>query len=88
LLELLNARDIAALRSLFPDERYDVPPDETLRLELARGSRGMFNLIHHESQFKADIHLAARDPLHTWALANRRRSNWTAARYGWRRPNT
>jgi hypothetical protein len=33
----------------------------------------MFNLIHHASQFKADIYLAARDSLHAWALENRRR---------------
>jgi len=70
---VLGARDIGALRSAFPDEEYYVPPDETLRLELLRDTRGMFNLIHHASQFKADIYLAARDPLHAWALAHRRR---------------
>ncbi|MDZ4762310.1 MAG: hypothetical protein SGJ21_14700 [Alphaproteobacteria bacterium] len=70
---VLGMRDIAALRSAFPDADYYVPPDETLLLELARGTRGMFNLIHNASQFKADIYLAARDPLHAWALQNRRR---------------
>ena len=70
---LLGIQDIAALRAAFPDAAYHVPPDETLRLELARDARGMFNLIHHASQFKADIYLAARDPLHAWALAHRRR---------------
>jgi hypothetical protein len=70
---LLRIADIAALRSAFPDTAYYVPPDETLRLELARDSRGMFNLIHHASQFKADIYLAARDPMHAWALEHRRR---------------
>jgi len=70
---LLRAGDIAALRAAFPDSAYYVPPDETLRIELSRGLRGMFNLIHHASHFKADIYLAARDPLHAWALANRRR---------------
>ncbi len=70
---LMALQDIALLRAVFPDETYYVPPDETLRLAIARGSRGMFNLIHHESQFKGDIYLAARDPLHAWALANRRR---------------
>jgi hypothetical protein len=70
---LLGVRDIAALRTAFPDAEYYVPPDETLRLELARDTRGMFNLIHHASQFKADIYLAARDPLHAWALKHRRR---------------
>ena len=70
---LLGVRDIDALRSAFPETGYSVPPDETLRLELARDSRGMFNLIHRASQFKADIYLAARDPLHAWALEHRRR---------------
>jgi len=70
---LLDAAGLGALRAAFPDSAYYVPPDETLRLELARSSRGMFNLIHHASQFNADIYLAARDPLHAWALANRRR---------------
>ena len=70
---LLGIQDIAALRCAFPDTAYYVPPDETLRLEMSRDTRGMFNLIHHESQFKADIYLAARDPLHAWALAQRRR---------------
>jgi len=70
---LLSVEGIAPLRSAFPDREYYVPPDETLRLELARSSRGMFNLIHHVSRFKADIYLAARDPLHAWALEHRRR---------------
>lgn len=33
----------------------------------------MFNLIHHENRFKADIYTAAADPLPAWALENRRR---------------
>lgn len=70
---LLKISEIAAFRSAFPDSAYYVPPDETLQLELARASRGMFNLIHHASQFKADIYLAGQDPSHAWALANRRR---------------
>jgi hypothetical protein len=70
---LLRVEDIAGLRASFPDESYYVPPDETLRLELSRSSRGMFNLIHHASSFKADVYLAGRDPLHAWALEHRRR---------------
>ena len=70
---LLGLKDIAALRAAFPDDAFYVPPEETLRLEIARSVRGMFNLIHHSSQFKADIYLAARDPLHAWALEHRRR---------------
>ncbi len=70
---LLRLRDIAALRVAFPGAEYYVPPDETLRLELSRATRGTFNLIHHASQFKADVYLAAHDPLHAWALQHRRR---------------
>jgi hypothetical protein len=70
---VLAASDLATLRAAFPEEHYYVPPDELLRLELSRPSRGMFNLIHHATQFKADIYIAARDPLHVWALAHRRR---------------
>ena len=69
---VLAAADLAALRAAFPDSAYYVPPDETLRLEMAREARGMFNLIHHASQFKADIYLAGGDPLNAWALAHRR----------------
>jgi hypothetical protein len=81
---LLRATDIAALRGAFPETDYYVPPDETLRLQIARGTRGMFNLIHHRTQFKADVYLGGSDPLHAWALANRRRialegtSTWIA----------
>jgi hypothetical protein len=70
---LLRVEDIAALHATFPGETYYVPPDETLRLELARSSRGMFNLIHHATSFKADVYRAGRDPLHAWALEHRRR---------------
>jgi len=70
---LLGADDIAALQAAFPEDAYYVPPEETLRLQAARATRGMFNLIHHATQFKADIYVAASDPLHEWALANRRR---------------
>lgn len=58
---LLKAQDVPAFQAAFPEADYYVPPVETLRLELARSSRGMFNLVHHASQFKADIYLAARD---------------------------
>ena len=70
---VLKAADIGALQAAFPESDYYVPPSEKLRDEVARNVRGMFNLIHHKSQFKADIYLAAGDPLHAWALQHRRR---------------
>jgi hypothetical protein len=70
---LLRTPELPALQAAFPESEYYVPPEETLRLEVSRSIRGMFNLIHHATQFKADIYLAQRDPLHAWALGHRRR---------------
>ncbi len=41
--------------------------------EVLRRQRGHFNLIAHDTGFKADIYLAAGDPLHAVGLSNRRR---------------
>ena len=46
----------------------------------------MFNVIHHASQFKADVFLAARDPLHRWALQHRRRIQLSADLQTWVAP--
>lgn len=68
---LLQREDLAALRATFPDSAYYVPPDDDIAAAMLRG--GMFNVIHHASQFKADLYLAGDDPLHAWALEHRRR---------------
>jgi hypothetical protein len=70
---VLRLPDIPALQSAFPESEYYVPPAETMREAIARDAGGMFNLIHHRSQFKADLYLVAHDPLHAWALEHRRR---------------
>jgi hypothetical protein len=70
---LLRIEDVARLTETFPEAEYYVPPVEMLYVELARTTRGTFNLIHHATQFKADVYLAGRDPLHAWALEKRRR---------------
>lgn len=67
---LLGPQDVPGLRREFPEAAYYAPPDEALRAALGGG---MFNLVHHASQFKADIYVAAGDPLHAWALEHRRR---------------
>lgn len=85
---LLRIDGLAALRATFPDDAYYVPPEETLRLELARSARGMFNLIHHASQFKADVYLAGRDRLHAWALGTGAASTWREPAPGSRHRNT
>lgn len=60
----------------FPETEFYVPPESVIRVEQARPQRGHFNLIHHESGYKADIYLAGTDSLHAWALPRRRRVRW------------
>lgn len=69
----LHATDIERLRAEFPETDFYAPPAEVIGLELARAQRGHFNLIHHDSGFKADLYPIRSDPLHLWALPLRRR---------------
>src|SRR5260370_376014 len=73
----LNDSALAALLRSFPESEFYVPPESVIRSELARTQRGHFNLIHHESGYKADIYLPGADPLHAWALPLRRRLRWS-----------
>ena len=57
----------------FPREEFHCPPIEVIKLEIRRPLRGHFNLIHHETGFKADIYLLGEDELHHWAISNRKR---------------
>ena len=41
-------------------------------MEIARFQRGHFNLIHHETGFKADIYAIGRDKLNHWGLEKRK----------------
>jgi hypothetical protein len=74
-LDLDDTTRPALLRAFLEAEFY-VPPESIIRAEQARAHRGHFNLIHHESGYKADIYLAGSDPLHAWALPLRRRLPW------------
>ena len=69
---VLDRAQIARLPEIFPDAEFYLPPLETITAE-AREQRGHFNIIHHETSFKADMYLAGGDPLHAWGLARARR---------------
>lgn len=73
----LDEQGRSTLLRIFPESEFYVPPESIIRAEQARSQRGHFNLIHHESGFKADIYLSASDPLHVWALPLRRRVPWS-----------
>jgi hypothetical protein len=59
----------------FPLEQFYCPPSEVILVEIARSQRGHFNLIHHETGFKADIYTVGRDKLNHWGLNNRKLIN-------------
>jgi hypothetical protein len=68
----LKKSEIPGFAQAFPLEEFYCPPEEVIILEIGRSVRGHFNLIHHETGFRADVYLAGKDPLHHWALANRK----------------
>ena len=70
-LELV-ANDINSLQTSFPEKEFYLPSNESLRENIALPKKGHFNIIHHESGFKADCYLKGDDTLHVWGLANRK----------------
>jgi hypothetical protein len=75
-IDVIASMDLAGLRRLerlFPLEDYYFPPFEVVASELARETRGHFNILHVESGFKADIYLRGSDPFRIWALERVRR---------------
>lgn len=64
----LAQNDADKIESAFPESQFYCPPIEILKIEASRSLRGHFNIIHHESGFKADCYIAGTDPLHRWAF--------------------
>ncbi len=70
LVVMLTHDDIAKLSILFTEDSFYLPPEEVIRIEMARSSRGHFNIIHHETGYKADIYMMGNDPLQMWGFKN------------------
>jgi hypothetical protein len=68
----LKPQEIAKFIEQFPENEFYVPPLEVIKEEVARPSKGHFNIIHHESGFKADIYLLGEDSLRRWGLERKR----------------
>ena len=68
----LHAEKIPEFIDLFPISEFYCPPKEAITTEVARQSDGHFNIVHHESGFKADIYPAGKDEFHKWAMAKRK----------------
>jgi hypothetical protein len=69
IIVFLRREDARKLSAAFPEDEYYCPPLEVIESERTRDQRGHFNLIHHETGFKADIYLTGRDELHAWGLS-------------------
>lgn len=67
----LNFTDTERFVTLFPLTEFYCPPAEVIKTEISRETDGHFNIIHHETGFKADIYVTGKDQLHNWAMQNR-----------------
>ena len=72
----IEPASIPRFAEVFSEEEFYLPPASVIAVEQARTQRGHFNIIHHESGYKADIYLANQDALHLWALPLRREIPW------------
>ena len=72
LVLVLSQPGIRKLVEAFTEDQFYCPPKEVIADELARPERGHFNLIHHDTGFKADVYLAGQEPLHAWAFSRRK----------------
>jgi len=68
----MSSNEIEKFILAFPGNQFYCPPVEVIKTELNRKSRGHFNLIHHETGFKADIYLTGEEELQLWAMKNSR----------------
>lgn len=66
----LNNVDAGLFKKIFPADKFYCPPEEIILTEINRSARGHFNLIHHDTGFKADIYLTGNEELQIWALSN------------------
>jgi hypothetical protein len=63
---------VGGLLAAFPEPEYYCPPRDVIASEIARPSRGHFNVIHLSSGLKADFYPSRNHPLFGWAFENRR----------------
>ncbi|MDY0082627.1 MAG: hypothetical protein RBR74_05540 [Ignavibacteriaceae bacterium] len=76
----LDNSDINKFINAFPPDQFYCPPEEVIRTEINRTSRGHFNLIHHDSGFKADIYLTGNSEFQQWAIQNSRQIDFAGSK--------
>lgn len=68
----LRVNEIKKMVEAFSSEEFYCPPNEAIKVEIRRPSRGHFNIIHRETGFKADCYLIGDDKLHHWGISKRK----------------
>ncbi|CAN5844793.1 hypothetical protein BH11GEM1_BH11GEM1_15730 [soil metagenome] len=68
----IRPQDATTLTAQFPGALYYCPPPETVAEEASRDAFGHFNLLHLETDARADIYLAGRSALARRGLDHRR----------------
>jgi hypothetical protein len=69
----LQPSRIKALLQAFPSKDFYLPPAEVLLAEMARETRGHFNIIHQHSALRADCYLTGKSEFSHWELSRRQR---------------
>jgi hypothetical protein len=72
LVVAMQPSDAATFASQFPDTRFYCPPVEVIAEEAARDAFGHFNVLHLESDARADVYLAGKDALARRGLSTKR----------------
>lgn len=72
----LRDGDVARLASIYPAPEFYLPPAEVIAAEVARTSKGQFNVLHNPTGFKADFFTTGRDELNVWAFRHARRLDY------------
>lgn len=68
----LKPGGVASFVNQFREEEFYCPPAEVIDQEVSRSAFGHFNLLHRESDARADVYLAGEDPFVQRGLAARR----------------
>ncbi len=69
----INDQNYSILHEIYSDAEYYVPPEEVIKIESRRETRGHYNIIHHKTGYKADFYPSRNHPLLPWAIKNVRR---------------
>ena len=70
---VLTLRDVQRVPEMFPESDFYSPPLEIIAEEVARGTRGQFNVIHTATGYKADFYPAGTaDELNAWGFQFKR----------------